>query len=274
MLMSATDRLATLESNLTGRNAWRTGWQWADRNRARNRARIRAHADGSPRALPLPLDHAVRLTGFSNTLCGRHRSLLSHIRDHAPLKRDDPMSDLMIAMCRGTDPTFMRRLPDDPQGFRDLWTLSLDWPDSAEYTIIGQRRGESLLDEADTRRCHEWACTVMDAMGRWRADIEKWSGHQFTLDGGGVIDMPLMMLRDDNPWEEATLPHGLRIRLNPDSYDWRTADPTRLHATLETSFPDRLNDGHLWDEPRWLRSPEQLAHTVGRLLSDRQRKRR
>lgn len=91
--MSETDRIARMESALTGVNAWKTGWRWDEINSGL------IHATPNGRARDLSVNRDL-LLAFSDTLCGRHGTLLKHIRDHNPLHGEDRWSDAMLSLTR------------------------------------------------------------------------------------------------------------------------------------------------------------------------------
>lgn len=265
--MSETDRIARIESALTGRNAWNTGRQWADRHHTL----IHERPNGTSRILSV-YEERDTLLAFSRTLDGRHHSLLKHIRDKDPLHSNDPISDAMIGLMLYTSPDLLARMPDDPQGFRGLWTFSgqeADWPVSSDNNLLG---------ETDARECRTVALKTITRYRSWQRKFD-WQLNRLTDGAYGCLiisedatgariglkryawnrgsrwlDDPMMELSDD-----------LEIRLEPDSFDWRH-DGSDVHGVIRTRFACRPNNGRQWNAPPWHRTPECLAGAIIRQL--------
>ncbi|MBT1162133.1 hypothetical protein [Bifidobacterium sp. SO1] len=269
--MSETDRIARLESTLTGLNAWKTGWQWEENHRDL----IHHHKDGTPRTSYWGMEGVTErqsLIRFSDTLSGCHRNLVAHIRAYAPLHRDDLQSDTMISLMRNMEPTVLRLYPDDPQGFRDLWTLLEDSSDSV-YNILREPE-KSLLDDRDSFACHWWVNHVTARMREFlqRSDmmLRQLSHGEYSLDDDCYDIMPTVSVRryEDGILvdRQMDIPNHAIIRLEPDSLDWRHRSNVGVHGTIGTAFPYRMNDGRQWEEPRWCRSPQRFANMILRTL--------
>lgn len=265
--MAETDRIARLETAFTGRNAWNIGWQWADSYGDL----IYNRPDGSKRELGSCYDRD-KLIAFSNTLDGSHGNLLKHMRDKNPLRSNDPMADIMIGILRQTSPELLRRLSDDPQGFRDLW--SFVWQRAKEPP----EPAYLLLDGKDVNECRKAA---LKTINRYRSFYRSLDAELDRLTDGGygcmimyetAIQAEIRLKRYS--WDERgrwcmnpmmTHSGNLEILLEPDSTDWRHKTP-HVHGTISTGFAYRPNDGHQWDEPKHHATPERLAGAIIRQL--------
>ncbi|MBT1162802.1 hypothetical protein [Bifidobacterium sp. SO1] len=269
--MSETDRIARLESVLTGLNAWNTGRQWEETHRDL----IYRHRDGTPRTPYWNMEGLTErqsLIRFSDTLTGCHRSLMAHIRDYDPLHRDDWRADTMIGLMRDTDPMILRLYPDDPQGFRDLWTLLADSSDGV-YNILHEPES-SLLNDRDSFACHWWVNHVTARMREFlqRSDmmLRRLSRGAYSLDDDCCDIMPVVSVRR---YEDGILvdrqmdvPNHAIIRVEPDSLDWRHRPNVGVYGTIGMAFPYRANDGHQWETQRRCRSPRRFAGMILRSL--------
>lgn len=283
--MAEIDRLARLESCIRGVNAWNTSYAWIEKNRDR----IYSHEDGSGRAQDLPDDRMSqkdKMILLSENLCGRHRGLISHIRDHDPLHHDDLLSDIMIGVMRHTSSELLRRLPDDPQGFRDLWTLSLDYEDSDLSILSEENRSESLLDDVDDlHRLHEFTIRASQVIDRFISETASivfdrtngvirlnWSGFSVT---GTNIDVDVNDYYDTVTHRSHVGEYQINQRFRTEmsaslpSYDWRRYDPQYedVFGQINTPFEHRMNDGHQFDETRHRKTPEAFAGAILRWVN-------
>lgn len=249
--MSESDRIARIETMLTGRNAWRTGWAWWEHNRARMYAQP---------AMPLP-EGAAAWPLLSGSLCGRHQNLAAHLRDVDPLAHDDPASRLWVRVMRRADPARLHLLPDDPAGLTDLWGVLEPYDD-----LLPHPTG------ADAQACAAWLAAARDAADGFAADtarlLEARTGGEWGM-SPYAHSWHARLTRHDRDgwalWSGSTL-RGREPRILPDSWDWRHADPTRVHGELAVPFHERV-DAHLWDRPRRYATPERWAGAIMRLAA-------
>lgn len=257
--MSEIDRVARLESCIRGVNAWNTGLDWYHSNYDR----IYSHRDGSPRRC-IYQDHVANLIRLSESLCTRHRSALAHFRDLNPLKRDDIESDLAISMMRHSGIRLLIETPDDPDRFRQRIYMEFE---GSEYY-------ENLVDHEFRSSFHEWYLNLENRYDSFISQTDeillRRTNGIVSLDRSSGLEPRLSVsvcdwtddCRSDHPaisdlqdrFNDVISLHPMRMSVD--------SDPCCVYATIERDLPYRENDGHQFDQPRHIRTPETLAGRV------------
>lgn len=220
------------------------------------------HADGSLRTQYWLNGATGRTTliRFSNTLCGEHRNLLAHIRDYAPLNKDDWQADIMLTFLTQIKFDDLRLYPDDPQGFRDMWTLAHDSKETT-FSILNDKN-RSLLDNRDSFRCHWFTVQTVNLMSEWVERLDA------ILQAHSHGELKVVTPFDGNAWgielrivdrTGVALSLAERIVLRSDTLDWRHYESASIH-------------GEIGSGRKWRRTPERLALAVLRLDDVRERK--
>lgn len=222
---------------------------------ATNKNRLLDHADGSLRT-QYWLNGATgraNLIRFSNTLCGKHRNLLAHMRAYSPLHKDDWQADMMLTFLTQIRFDDLRLYPDDPQGFRDIWTLAHDSP-KATFSILNATN-RSLLDGRDSFRCHWFTVQTVNLMSEWveRSDaiLQAHSHGKLKVTvpfDGNACGLELRIV------DHAGVALSLcdRIMLRPDTLDWRHYEFASIH-------------GEVGGDRKWRRTPERFVLAILRL---------
>lgn len=261
--MSEIDRIARLESCIRGVNAWNTGFDWY----YSNYDGIYTHRDGSPRVSIY--DDVTRLIRLSESLCTRHRSVLSHLRDMNPVKRDDIESDLAISIMKSCDVRLLGSISDDPTEFRQRMYMEFE----------GSDRYDALVDQEFRSSFHEWYSILEGSYSSFVSQtdeilskrtngivsiIHQSAGLEPRLDISicdwtderGVDHRAISSLQDR--FEDVISLHPMRVSID--------SDPHCVYATIERNLSYRENDGHQFDQPRHIRTPEALAGRVLRYV--------
>lgn len=261
--MSETDRLAMLESSIRGINAWNSGMSWIESREDQ----IYFHSDGSERS-SLYSNEIQNIIRFSDTLNGCHRSVLAHIRDMNPLKRNDYESDMAISIMRHIPTDVLMSTRDSSRSFR--------------YRIYEESCGSDEYDELIDSETRDLFSGLYDAISaiylRFTLSaselISEWSDGIFELRLSHGMNPTIDIISHD--WIDARGRchygiHGLQNRMNEtrislhqnlmisDGYD-------AIYATIDHDLPFRPNDGHQWDEPRHIKTPRQLAGRLWRMI--------
>lgn len=261
--MSETDRLAMLESSIRGINAWNSGMNWIESHEDQ----IYFHSDGSERS-SLYTDEIQNLIRFSNTLDGCHRSVLAHIRDMNPLKRDDYESDMAISIMRHIPTDVLMSTRDSSRSFRHRIYECSYGSDEYEDLVDSETRGLfSDLYHVTRTMYLRFTLETSSILSEWSDGIFELS---LSYGMNPTIDISSYDWVGGNGRYHYGI-HGLQSRMsemrislhqNPmisDGYD-------AIYATIDHDLPFRPNDGHQWDEPRHIKTPKQLAGRLWRMI--------
>lgn len=262
--MAELDRIARAEKLFAGiQHPYDSGWSWYDKYGDL------MYNDPSGKPRDHSCWHDEDLLAFAKRLDGKHRNVVTFIRDLDPLHKSGLVADVAIGLARHFDLDWLRTLPADPQGFLDGWYLrhTYDGTKSIGDEGLGITEADLLKIEAFNDRCEKLA-------QGWLVELQK----EFDkIDERIEVDRTLVGYPPRVPTSLKLWPKNYdayRIRENAltfdvvmSSSDWRRVDPEDLRVDhAEMTCYDWLSESVQNVPRKWYRTQERFAGACRRVL--------